>query len=375
MKHARSSPSRRFLARIGSRRIALVAAVSLVVVLAGTTIGAFAYDRAEAGHLLPGTTIAGTDVGGMSRAAAVRAVRARASRTLAHPMTVRAGGRVFRVAPKHLGVTANVGRAVDAALRDEQRMSWMTRSYNRLFGVSSETTVRLTDALTASRVRSFVARVVRAIDRPARSAAMVVSADGLRVVKHHARTGRELDPAVAARRVEAALRVMRDRVRLPVRTIAPRTTDAALGATITVDLTTNTLRLWRGFRVVRTYPVATATAPYSTPVGRWGIVAKELHPVWINPGDQWSKSMPPQIPPGPSNPLGLRALRTSAPGILIHGTPEDWTVGTYASHGCIRMHEADALSLYPLVPVGTPVVIYGAPPWGASSVAGAPAGY
>src|SRR5439155_25718232 len=110
------------------------------------------------------------------------------------------------------------------------------------------------------------------------------------------------------------LRTMRRPVRLPVRTTAPHSTDADAGATLTVDLPTNTLRLWRGFHVVRTYPVATATVPYSTPVGRWRIVAKEHDPVWINPGDTWSKGMPPEIPPGPSNPLGLRALRTSAPG-------------------------------------------------------------
>ena len=145
--------------------------------------------------------------------------------------------------------------------------------------------------------------------------------------------------------------------------------------TITIDLTTNTLRLYDGFRVIRTYPVATATSPYSTPIGRWEVIEKEHDPVWINPGSAWSASMPATIPPGPSNPLGLRALRTSASGILIHGTPEDWTVGSYASHGCIRMHESDAIALYPQVPVGTPVVIYGAPPWGASTVVGAPPGY
>src|SRR5438445_4485724 len=116
-------------------------------------------------------------------------------------------------------------------------------------------------------------------------------------------------------------------------------------------------------------------SPDSTPIGTWQVVGKELHPVWINPGDAWAASMPPVIPPGPDNPLGLRALRLSAPGILIHGTPEDSSVGHYASHGCIRMHEADAIALYPLVPVGTPVFIVGAPPWGASTVAGAPPGF
>ena len=92
--------------------------------------------------------------------------------------------------------------------------------------------------------------------------------------------------------------------------------------------------------------------------------------MWINPGTPWAASMPPMIGPGPSNPLGLRALRLDASGVLIHGTPEDSSVGHWASHGCIRMHESDAIALYPLVPLGTRVIIFGAPPWGASSVAG-----
>ena len=38
----------------------------------------------------------------------------------------------------------------------------------------------------------------------------------------------------------------------------------------------------------------------------------------------------------------------------------------------VALHVPD---LYPLVARGTPVVIFGAPPWGASTVAGAPPGY
>jgi L,D-transpeptidase ErfK/SrfK len=73
------------------------------------------------------------------------------------------------------------------------------------------------------------------------------------------------------------------------------------------------------------------------------------------------------IPPGPGNPLGTRALYLNADGIRIHGTPSDSSIGSYASHGCIRMHISESEALYPLVPVGTPVFIIGAPPWGDTS--------
>jgi lipoprotein-anchoring transpeptidase ErfK/SrfK len=46
-----------------------------------------------------------------------------------------------------------------------------------------------------------------------------------------------------------------------------------------------------------------------------------------------------------------------ANGVGIHGTGEDGSIGTRASHGCIRMHVGDVVALYKRVPVGTPVLI------------------
>jgi lipoprotein-anchoring transpeptidase ErfK/SrfK len=46
-----------------------------------------------------------------------------------------------------------------------------------------------------------------------------------------------------------------------------------------------------------------------------------------------------------------------ANGVGIHGTAEDWSIGTRASHGCIRMHVADVVDLFRRVPIGAPVLI------------------
>ncbi len=43
--------------------------------------------------------------------------------------------------------------------------------------------------------------------------------------------------------------------------------------------------------------------------------------------------------------------------IYIHGTPDDDTIGTAASHGCIRLRNADVIELFDLVETGTPVEI------------------
>jgi len=45
-------------------------------------------------------------------------------------------------------------------------------------------------------------------------------------------------------------------------------------------------------------------------------------------------------------------------GYLIHGTPDEDSIGQYASHGCVRMRNADVERLYAMVDVGTPVYIY-----------------
>ena len=45
-------------------------------------------------------------------------------------------------------------------------------------------------------------------------------------------------------------------------------------------------------------------------------------------------------------------------GYLIHGTPEEESIGEWASHGCIRMFNRDVRALYGMVDRGTPVYIY-----------------
>ena len=65
-------------------------------------------------------------------------------------------------------------------------------------------------------------------------------------------------------------------------------------------------------------------------------------------------------PPGPSNPLGARALYLltggADRGYRIHGTPEWWRIGEYVSSGCIRMNHHDVIDLYDRVPNGTRVI-------------------
>jgi lipoprotein-anchoring transpeptidase ErfK/SrfK len=60
---------------------------------------------------------------------------------------------------------------------------------------------------------------------------------------------------------------------------------------------------------------------------------------------------------------GLEAQNANAFGrdIYIHGTPEEWKIGTPASYGCIRMRSTDIIQLYEIVGVGAVVTIVNAP--------------
>jgi lipoprotein-anchoring transpeptidase ErfK/SrfK len=60
---------------------------------------------------------------------------------------------------------------------------------------------------------------------------------------------------------------------------------------------------------------------------------------------------------------GLEAQNANAFGrdIYIHGTPEEWKIGSPASYGCVRMRSSDIIQLYNIIGVGAAVTIVDAP--------------
>src|SRR5262249_25837571 len=128
--------------------------------------------------------------------------------------------------------------------------------------------------------------------------------------------------------------------------VAPKKTVANFGPVIVITRVTNTLRLYNGTSLVRTFRVATGQAIYPTPSGLWRIVDKQRNPWWYPPvQDAWARGLSP-VPPGPSNPLGTRWMGLNAPGVGIHGTDAPASIGYSASHGCIRMQVPEAEWLF-----------------------------
>lgn len=119
---------------------------------------------------------------------------------------------------------------------------------------------------------------------------------------------------------------------------------------IHINLAARSLALYQGSAKIRLYPIAPGTAYTPTPTGYYKILEKEVNPTWTDPATGYS------IPSGPDCPLGYRWMTVTG-NIGIHGTNNPASIGTYASHGCMRMFEKDVEALYDLVEVGTPVEI------------------
>lgn len=336
--------------------VALVVVALLAIVGGGSAFAAHRYDDAAASRILPGVRIAGVDVGGLTRDEAVRAVERRADLTLGRDLVVRAVGFTWHATPAALGTRADVEGAVDRAFALADRMSLLSRLYHRVADNPVRASVDLRFTYDDASVESFVQQAFDEVATPVLNAGIRL-VDG-ELVMRHSRTGLELRKQAAIERVSAALRQHLDRVRVPLRTLQPKVADDDLGKTIVVDISENQLYLYDGFKAVHQYRVATAAEGFVTPVGTWTIVNKVENPSWTNPDPEgWGAGMPLYIPPGPSNPLGTRALYLNAPGIRIHGTTNVDSIGTYASHGCIRMLMPDVEELYPLVPIGTAVLV------------------
>jgi hypothetical protein len=345
--------------------VGLVAGV-LVLALGGVAYATFRYEQANADRLLKGITVGGVDVSGMTRSQALAEVRARARADLDREIVVVAEGQRFTTTARELGRKAWVGRAVDEAIDASARVGWVERAWRRLRDEPLDLDIELSLG-GEGRVEAFIRRTAREVSVDPRNASIEMGDDG-GLVFRQSKAGSALDVGRAERLLARALADGSSRVRLPMHRVAPKITVRTMLPTIVVHVDTNRLDLYEGFEVTHSWDVATAKPGWTTPVGEWSLYQKRENPTWYNPAlDSWGAGLPAVVPGGPGNPMGTRALYITAPGLIrIHGTTSPDSIGRYASHGCIRMHNEQVEELYDLVPVGTRVIVMGARPSWAS---------
>jgi lipoprotein-anchoring transpeptidase ErfK/SrfK len=126
---------------------------------------------------------------------------------------------------------------------------------------------------------------------------------------------------------------------------------------LVVDRSSFTLSLYKNLKLEKRYTVAIGAEGFDTPTGEYAIQDKQVDPVWNVPDSAWAGDLAGQsIPPGPDNPLKARWMGIFD-GAGIHGTSDTASLGSAASHGCVRMSVPDVIDLYDRVDVGTPIYI------------------
>lgn len=120
---------------------------------------------------------------------------------------------------------------------------------------------------------------------------------------------------------------------------------------IEINLASRLLTLYQGDVGIRMYPVAPGKPDSPTPLGRRKVVEMIVNPEWIDPDDPKNP-----IPSGPDCPLGYRWIGIGG-NYGIHGTNNPRSIGSYASHGCVRMWEKDVEDLFQHIVMGIPVDI------------------
>ncbi|KZM53350.1 MULTISPECIES: L,D-transpeptidase [Aeribacillus] len=125
------------------------------------------------------------------------------------------------------------------------------------------------------------------------------------------------------------------------------------GQLIIINKSVNKLAFFEDGILQRVFHVATGKYAQLTPEGIFPIVTKIKNRPYFKE----------KIPGGdPRNPLGDRWLGLDALGyygnnFAIHGNNNPRSIGTYASSGCVRMHNAEIRWLFEKVELHTPVII------------------
>ncbi len=338
-----------------------IAIVSGVIVLVLGAVAAYAYDSSQDGKISDGVTIGGVDVGGMTEAEAKRAVRRQLLVPLRHSLRVGYDGQRWVLPGKTLKLHADVDRAVEEAI-DESRKGGLPGRLVRYVtgdGVDEQLSAAVTYSQPA--VNRFVREVADEVGREPQDATVEPTGDSLSVAP--AEYGRKLRDDLLTRQLNAAVLNARADHTIAARThsIKPEVTASEVAdeypSYLTLDRATYTLRLWEHLKLAKTYTVAVGQEGLETPEGLYDIQEKEENPTWNVPESDWAGSLAGQsIPPGPSNPIKARWLGIFE-GAGIHGTEETYSLGSAASHGCVRMSIPDVEELYDRVEVGTPIYI------------------
>lgn len=300
----------------------------------------------------PGIRVADIDLGGLSLSEATARLRKELTRRLSAPISVKYGKQVTRFSTRSLAYRFDPAKTAAAAL-------YISRTQPEQV---IDTDVKAAVSYNAKALEEFIRSVSKKHNVPARNAAIKITVH--RIFTTHERRGRKVVENVLRTRLRAALRnpLAPHVINVPMVRTLPRHYFRHLRrpfhTVLTIDRGKRQLHLFKNFRKVRTLQVAVGQPRYPTPAGNFRIINKAVNPVWTAPRSPWTGKLAGQQFAGgiASNPLKARWLGIT-PDVGVHGTSADYSIGSAASHGCIRMRVKDVIWLYGRVPVGTHVLI------------------
>jgi lipoprotein-anchoring transpeptidase ErfK/SrfK len=297
-----------------------------------------------------GVSAAGIDVSGLTLSEAANRISFLVDAQMNSPLSSRVAGQRFFARVKEFGFQFDARKSA-------------RRAYNA--GIAPHTgpvDVPLYVKFKQAKIDAYVDKVEKAVARAPRDARVDIKLSKINRIKH--RDGRTIDKKALK---QAVITVLSDptadrKLRPALVPVKPKVTTGSLakayGTIVTIDRGNFKLRLFKRLKLSKTYRIAVGAPGYPTPTGRYSIVNKAVNPAWTAPDSPWAGAYRNEVVPGgrADNPLKARWMGI-VNGVGIHGTGATGSIGSRASHGCIRMTVPDVIDLYNRVPVGTPVLI------------------
>ena len=303
-----------------------------------------------------GVTVSGVDVGNLTVAEATARLEQTLGPVLAQDVAVTAAGKSFRLKMAALKFKFRADKTALRALYAGQAAPPAPDG--------SLPPAAATPSVSYKRkpVWRFVRRAAAKVDVTARDARIRIRT--YRIFKRPGKKGRKLGVKglVEAIQTTVADPLLPRALTGTMSRTTPRIRTKELAKTyptvITIDQSSFRLRLFKRLKFVKGYGVAVGQPAFPTPNGLFALQSKQVNPTWTAPNSPWAGEMAGQQVAGGAldNPLKARWMGVSG-AVGIHGTGQPWSIGTRASHGCIRMTVPDVIDLFGRVDVGTPVKI------------------
>jgi lipoprotein-anchoring transpeptidase ErfK/SrfK len=343
-------------------RTLILAATLVVAVLAGLTAGVYAYDNARAKEIGKGVRVGGVALDGLTAAEAQKKLDRLIVDPLERPIVVHHDRSTWQLGAREAHISVDVATIVDNAMKRSRDGNIFERTARNLTGKSLDADVQPTVNYSDAAIVRMLDKIRGAIDRKPVDAAAEISGGGITTTD--SRTGLQVRATALHTSIRKAIvSTTADRTFIArTRKLQPKVTrselERTMGTAIIVNRGAFKLTLYKKLKPAKTYSIAVGQVGLETPAGLYHVQNKAVNPAWNVPNSAWAGSLAGTTVPGgsPENPLKARWMGIFD-GAGIHGTDAINSIGTAASHGCIRMRIPDVVELYDEVPVGAPVFI------------------